>query len=146
MVSASVHAEDRWCAHPFLLTLEHNPGLGFGLFFSSFFFLISFWRLYLPRSMMYKELLEATSAKKNTAMQEVKGRSRLGLGPGVSLTWNCFSKSLSRQVWERVGGLGSFQSLLFAGSPSTKSYLKDFKPQTRSPKAVKGKKRCKFSC
>lgn len=50
-------------------------------------------------------------AKENTAMQEEEGRTMLGLGPGVSLTWHCFSKSLSRQVWEKVGGLGSFQLL-----------------------------------
>lgn len=86
---------------------------------------------------MYKELLEATSAKKNTAMQEVKGRSRLGKGPGVSLTWNCFSESLSRQLWERVGGLGSFQLLLFVGSPSTKSYLEHIEPQIHVQKQSK---------
>lgn len=44
----------------------------------------------------------STTAKRNVAIKNVKSThcgSRVGLDPGVSLTWNSFTEKLSRQMW-----------------------------------------------
>lgn len=57
---------------------------------------------------------------RNVTIKNVKDRSKVDLDSGLSLTWKCFHDKFSRQMWKRVGRLGSFQLLLFVGSTSTK--------------------------
>lgn len=139
---ASGRGEDRWRVSASLSNLEKRSAFWVGLFLNLL--------LYQPWSTCTKRLRRLQLPKRNAAIKKVEGGSRLGLGPGVSLTWNRFSQKKKKkprrtQAWERVGGLGGFQLLLSVGSPSTEQYLERNKPPIRRPKAVKGGNRWIFS-